>query len=313
VVAIAAAAQTGPAWSTAEALAAVAALEYGGSGGPTPLDALDAFVDGGVSAGQAAKLIVLVVEPLGLDPTDFDPAGDSAAAVDLVTILDPDGCAGDPADYGFFNATLFGALAKALVCGAPNPAVMATIRAGQRADGGWNYLGDADDDPFAADSDVDTTALAVQALVAGGAAWNDAAITAALRYLAGLQAANGAFPGFAGDDPNSTAVAMLAVAAAGFDPSASCWRDTVDPAATGTAYGDPATWLRSQQQVDGRVASPFDGPTPNTFPTSQAVQGWLRAWLPIARAAGAPDCAPPAPLPSDPSPEPPVVVPGFTG
>lgn len=301
VLAIAEAAQSAPpgtGWSTTEALSAVSGLHVGGSG-PTPLDALDDFVDGGITAGQAAKLVVLVVAPLGLDLTDFDPSEDTGPAVDLAAIVDPAGCAGDPSSFGFFNQTLYGALAKKLLCGAPNPAVLTTIRAGQRGDGGWNFLGDLDP---GTDSDVDTTALAVQALVAGGAAWNDPAITKALAFLAAQQSASGAFPAFGSDDPNSTAVAMLAIAAAGFDPSTSCWRDTTAPERVGSAYADPAAWLRSQQQSNGRIASPNDGFGINTFATAQSVEGLLQSWLPIVRAGGAPTCAGASDAPAEPAP-----------
>jgi hypothetical protein len=46
------------------------------SGTKSALDALDGFASSGLSAGQAAKLIVLDAAPLGLDPGAFDPAGD---------------------------------------------------------------------------------------------------------------------------------------------------------------------------------------------------------------------------------------------
>lgn len=308
VLAIAEAAQTpGTPWNPAAALGAVTAIEYGGSGGPNPLDALDDWADSPVNAGEAGKLIVLVTEPLGIDPTDFDPSGDSASAVDLTEILDPLGCAGNPASYGFFNETIFGALAKFELCGAPNPAAMATIRDGQRADGGWNYLGDPSD---ITDSDLDTTALAVQALVAGGATFADPAISAALKFIASKQTPTGGFDAFGSPDPNATASAVVAITAAGFDATVSCWRDSADPAATGTAYADPSAWLRSQQQPDGHIASPNDiYPPVNTFATSQSVQALLLSWWPVARAAGSPTCAV-VPVP----PVPPVPIqPLFTG
>lgn len=308
VLAMAAAAQTGSTWSTAVARAAVLALEYGGSGGPTPLDALDAWVTSGINAGEASKLVLLVTAPLGLDPEHF-----GASDTDLSAIVYPGGCAGPPDTSGlFFLETAFVAFGGKLLCGAAAPGVVATVRAGQRADGGWNYLGDADDDPNPADSDVDSTALAVQVLVVGGAAWNDPAIAAALRFLAAQQAASGAFQSFGSDDPNATAVAMLAIAAAGFDPATSCWRDTAVPAKAGSPYADPNVWLRTQQQPDGHVASPNDGYGVNTFATSQSVTGWLRSWLPVTRASGAPDCAP-VTAPPVAVPEPVGLVPRFTG
>ena len=287
ILAIAESAQTGSTWSTAQALAAVQAVHASGTG-KTPLDAIDAFAHGTLNQGQAAKLIVLVAAPLGLDPTAFHPGSGGTTAVNLLTILDPAGCAGNPPNYGLFNATLYGALAKKQLCGAPNPAVLATIRAAQRSDGGWNFAGDQDP---ATDSDIDTTSLAVQALIAGGASPSDPAVMKALQFLAAQHQADGAFQSFGSDDPNSTAVASLAITAAGFDATSSCWRDTAVPSAKGTAYGDPIAWLRTQQQSDGRIASPNDGFGINTFATSQTVEGLLRSWLPIVRASGAPTCA----------------------
>jgi hypothetical protein len=286
ILAIAEQAQTGGTWSTAQALAAVQALHAGGGAGPTPLNALDPFVhDPKFDAGQAAKVIDLVAAPLGLDVSAFHPG--TGAPVNLLTTLDPAGCAGNPATYGLFNQTLYGALAKKLACGAPNAAVLATIRAAQRSDGGWNFAGDQD--PKTA-SDVDTTSLAIQALVAGGAPATDSAVTKALGFLAAQHQADGAWQSFGADDPNSTAVGAIAVTAAGYDATSSCWRDTAVPAAKGTAYGDPVAWIRSQQAGDGHITSPNDSFGLNTFATSQSVQGMLRSWLPIARASGASTC-----------------------
>src|SRR4051794_4016908 len=102
VLAIAEAAQTGPTWSTAAALAAIEALEYGGSGGPNPLDAVDDWVvdahsGAGVNAGEASKILLFVVGPLGLDPTDF-----GASHTDLSSLVYPLGCAQPPETTGIF-------------------------------------------------------------------------------------------------------------------------------------------------------------------------------------------------------------------
>src|SRR5581483_2390324 len=73
ILAIAENAQTGSTWSTAQALAAVQAVHVGGGSGLTPLDAIDAFAHTAISPQQAAKLIVLVAAPLGLDAGAFHP------------------------------------------------------------------------------------------------------------------------------------------------------------------------------------------------------------------------------------------------
>jgi len=286
VLAIAMAAQTGAVWSAGEALAVFEALTYGGPGGPTPIDALDDWVTGGINAGEAAKLVLLVIEPLGLDPTDFGPSH-----TDVFSILYPSGtCAGGPDLSGtYFYEKLSLGLATKLLCGAVDPAVVPLVRAAQRPDGAWNNLGDPTLTTDLGD-EVDVTSIATQVLLASGAAWDDPAVLRALGYLVTMQDPTGAFRSYGEADPNATAMAMLVIAAAGFDPTASCWRDTVAPARVGTPYGDPEAWSLGRQQPDGRVVSPNDGYGVNSFATSQSVQGWLRTWVPITRATGAPDC-----------------------
>ncbi|MBK5288105.1 MAG: terpene cyclase/mutase family protein [Acidimicrobiia bacterium] len=272
VVALAEHGQTTLTWDSTAARNAVAAVKKNNK---SALDALDDFADGSLSAGQAAKLIVLVAKPLGISPTAFDPQSDGAR--NLVAAVDA-GAAAD-GSYGAFNATLYAALAKQQTAGAVPAKTLAVIRAAQQANGGWNYSGDHS----GTDIDVDSTALAVQALVAGKATPTDPNLVKALQFLADTQTAGGAWPSFGSDDPNSTSTAILAVTAAGFDVTASCWRDTVRPARTGTAYASPVTWLRNQQAADGHIISANDAfPPVNTFATTQTVQALARGWLPVA-------------------------------
>ncbi len=280
-LAIAESAQTGGSWSASEATTAVNAVQFGGAGGPTPFDAIDAYAQtiptlGAQAPGTAAKNIVLGAEPYGFDPSAFDPAGDGTP-VDLVTLMG--GCAATTGST--FNFTLYIAIAQSLVCSAPSAAALTAIRDGQQANGGWGFLGD----PTTAELDIDTTALAVEALVAGGADASDPAVHAALAFFAGQHQADGAWQAFGADDPNSTSTAILGITAAGFDVESPCWRDTADPSLAGGAYVAPTTWLVSQQQSNGRIASPNDGFGINTFATSQAVEGLLQSWLPVARTA----------------------------
>ncbi len=126
-LAIAGAAQTGGAWSTAQARNALAAIHQGGPSGPTPLDALDSFAATVTAAGDAAKTIVLSAAPLGLDPAAFDAAADGSP-VDLVAKLDA-GCGANTASFGpAFLDTVYGILAKRLVCGAAPSNAVATVR-----------------------------------------------------------------------------------------------------------------------------------------------------------------------------------------
>lgn len=316
VLAIAEAAQPGTTWSTAVARAAIENLAYGGSG-PTPIDALDDWVTTpDFNSGEAAKVLLLVVAPLGLAPTDFGPSH-----TDLAAMVYPSGCGAPPDTAGiFFFETMFVGFGGKLLCGAPDPSILSSVRAAQRPEGGWNFNGSTapidPDDPFDPNSpDIETTAVALQLLVAGGAAWNDPAITRGLAFLASQHQPSGAFPAFGADDPNATATGTMAITAAGFDPTSSCWRDTAVPASKGTPYASPTAWIRSQQQPDGRIASPNDSFGVNTLASSQSVQALLLSWLPIARAGGAPDCAvPPPPTPPGPTPTDPIaLVPRFTG
>ena len=122
VLAIAEAAQTGPTWSTAEASAAVLATD---TGGQSPADFLAAVEAAATTPGRAAKYLVLVAAPLGMDTAGL------AATI------------GDPLPNGafdtdsFFNNTLYAALAKQLVDGAVPPTTVAYVLSKQQADGGW--------------------------------------------------------------------------------------------------------------------------------------------------------------------------------
>jgi Prenyltransferase and squalene oxidase repeat len=283
ILAIAEQTQTGSSWSTAQALAAVDAFDFlGNPANPDPLAFADDMADGAVSPALAGKLIALVAGPLGIDPTDFDPKGDSAGSVNLVTAMDASGCAANSASFGLFGQTLIGMMAKHVTCGTAPPAAVAAVRAAQQADGGWNFTGTPAPEGF---DDIDTTGAAIMALVAGGAGADDADVVEGLAFLASKQAADGTW-GFSGSpSPESTSRAILAIAAAGYDPGVSCWRDTVAPALAGTPYTSPVTALAGLQNADGSWGS--FGPD---FATAQAIQGLERQWLPVARAT-APSCA----------------------
>jgi hypothetical protein len=272
VLAIAENAQTAATWNAKQARDAVYAQET--PFGNSVLHATDDFADSGINAGQAAKLVVLVSRPLGLSVTRFNPDKDTPA--DLQAIIDaghqPNG------SYGAFNATLYAAIAKRTLGGVPAD-TLTLIKGAQQANGGWDFGGDPTGHSAAAD--VDTTALAIQALVSSGVGRSDPRLRAGLAFLARRQRAVGAWQSFGANDPNSTAVAMFAITAAGYDPTASCWRDTSVPSLAGRPYRSPAAWLRSDQLPSGRFRSPNDQFGINTAPTSQSVQALRRGWLPV--------------------------------
>lgn len=271
VMAIAEGAQSGPEWDEAEALAAVEAVVTGGN---SALDALDDQADGELTAASAAKLTILVALPLGLDPSSFDPQGDGAA--DLLGAIDAD--LGPDGSYGTFNATLYAVAAKRAAGQAVSAQTLDLIRGAQQVDGGWNFLGD----PTGTGSDVDTTAMAVIALVSAGLRdHTDAAVLDGLTFLAEQQQLSGAWSTYGSDDPNSTSMAVLAVTGAGYDPAVRCWRDHVAPSLSGEPYASPLAWLQGQQDPSGRILSPSDGWGVNTFATSQSIQALRRSWMPV--------------------------------
>ncbi len=266
VLAIAEAAQTGPSWSTGEALAAVEGTEN--PQGQNPMAFLDLVAAGSTTPGRAAKFLVLVAEPLGLDTTTLaatigDPAPNGSFADDLR-----------------FTDTLFAALAEDLLVGSVPPATVAYIESKQQAAGSWAY--NADTTP-ATDPDIDTTGLAVQALIAGGVPQSDPVVQHALAWIASQQNADGTWSFFGDPSAESTSRAVLAVAAAGYDPNSRCWRDTVLPSAGGQPFVGADAALESLAHPDGSISGP--NVYSAAYATGQAVQGLERSWLPVARAA----------------------------
>lgn len=287
VLAIASAAQSGPAWSEAEALTAVQGVQSGGKSG---LSYLDDYADGAFgpfASGPAARLVI-AAERLGLDPAVFDPDGDGAT--DLVALmqsgLQPDGSFG----AGVLNATLT-AMVAYRAAGLPVPATtVGYVEAAQQPNGSWDFAGD----PTGSEADPDTTGLAMTALVAAGEGWSSPVLQKALTFLAEAQNADGMWSdAFGGDsNPSSTANAMLGIAALGFDPGSRCWRD-VAGGAPDDPYASPDDALRASQASDGHFESPYDGWGLNTLGTSQGLVALLRNALPVARAE-APPCPEPA-------------------
>lgn len=278
VLALAAAGQPGPGWDEAAALAAVEAVQTDGNDG---LDAVDDWVDsvpGGDDAAeassQAAKVIDLVVVPLGLDASDFDPSDDSADPVDLVAALEAGAGAGD--DYAglAFGGRVYAAWALAALERPVPDALLASIAASQQDDGSFSFAGD----PSGSGVDPDLTASVVIALTLAGQPTTDPTVSRAVAALGLSQTWDGEWASeFDDGNPNSTAMVMVAAATLGGDPDDPCWRDAVDPRATGLPYPSPAASLEARQAPDGHIAGPNDGFGLNTFATSQAVQGLMAA------------------------------------
>lgn len=280
VAAIAQEAQTSGTWSAKEAVDAVAAVES--DEGTTPLDALDALASD-ASPDLAAQLISRAVVPMGLDPENFDPAGDGEP-VDLVREIAvgrrPDG------SFGSLAATAEAVVALVMVGRPVNERTRTFLEEAQQGNGGWN----ADGDPAGEFVDPATTGLVIEALVAAGVApTGDSSAGRGLTFLADTQKADGGWPVEARGrtDAIATSWAMGAVRSAGYDPTEGCWRDAAGGTVRDGPYPSPAEAIVGEQGDDGSIEGGLD-PVASTAIGAQALLG---NWLPTSRAAAV-DCSP---------------------
>ena len=162
-------------------------------------------------------------------------------------------------DSGVAAWAILGALAQ----GEPVPAgAIAALLSAQQADGGWEWMAGFG-------SDTNTTALAVQVLVATE---TDAApaLEAALAYFRTTLATSGGFAYAAstlesGADANSTAYVVQALYASGEDPAGAAWA---------AEEGTPISYLLAAQLEDGSFAwQPGTGA--NLLATAQAIPALL--------------------------------------
>lgn len=207
--------------------------------GKSPADFLRANAAAQSSPAAAAKA-ALAARALGIPPRDV-------AGTDLVAAI----AAGYNAGTGQYGADPFSqSLAMlGLACtgnSVPSGAVLA-LRNARTPEGGWGFEGA---------NDPDTTALAVQALIAAGVPVTDAAVVDALGLLADLQGLDGGW-GFdpSASNANSTAFVIQALIAAGRNPALFVKNGNT-----------PGGFLASQQQEDGSFAG-FDP----AFATNQVV------------------------------------------
>lgn len=214
-----------------------------------------AFVQREESPASAGKL-ALAVAAAGLDPHSF--AGQNLV-VAMSRVYSPTTGA-----FGGSNwdqaLTLLGWRAAG-----ESVALTATQRLAQQAnaDGGWGWIASAE-------SDVDSTALAVQALLAAGEPVTATAIISGLAYIQSAQNADGGFPYTptsttdTSSNANSTAFAVQAILAVGQDPLGAAWTISATT---------PISFLLGQQQASGGFA--FTTPPANDFATRQVVPALL--------------------------------------
>lgn len=229
-----------------DAIFAVRAAEYDPAkdlvGGKGPLQFLTANADAATSPAAAAKA-ALGAKALGLDPK-------AVGGVDLIAkiVSGFDATKGTYANDDFSQSIAMLGLA---CTGSPVPAsAAAALKATAVADGGgWGFGGFADHD---------TTAIAIQALLASGTPKSDPAVVKGLAYLKLNQGNDGGW-GFDPDESNtsSTAYVVQALIALGENPDSPVYEK---------AGVTPAEYLVSQQSADGSFKG-FDA----AYATNQVV------------------------------------------
>ena len=127
----------------------------------------------------------------------------------------------------------------------------AWLKAQQNADGGWGWAAGSD-------SDTNSTSLSVQALVAAGEPADSDTIVSALAYLAAQQNSDGGFPWVkpspwgSDSDSSSTSVAIQSLLAAGENPAAITWTQTLtETGAITMTWNTAYDRLMSFQTPDG--------------------------------------------------------------
>lgn len=222
------------------------------------------------NAGSTAKAILAVL-CAGKDPRRF-------GGVDLVAALEK----AYDAHNGVYGTDLTGhafALLALSAAGRPIPAAAVDyVRRTQTPEGGWAW----DGNPASGGADTNSTALAVQALLASGVSASDPAIQAALAYFHTQQNADGGFP-YAKPSPwgsesdtNSTAYVVQALCAAGEDPEGPAW----------TVEGHtPLSFLLQMQLPGGAFQWQAQVPGENALATYQVVPALMLRPFPLARMA----------------------------
>jgi prenyltransferase beta subunit len=225
--------------------------------GFTPLDFLQSQVASKtLSVGQYAK-IALAVKAAGLNPTQF--GGKDLLKQILAGYNEKTGVIGDSL-FVHCDALLALAASGAVI---PTKAIT-TLESFQSPSGGWSFMGSGQ-------PDVDTTALAVQALIAVGRPTRTGTAGRGLGYLHSLQNTDGGLPYQSpsqyGTDTNanSAGLAAQAIIASGDQPES--WA---------ASKGNPLSAIIVLQQPSGAFAYQSAVPGDNLLATVGAIQALYR-------------------------------------
>jgi hypothetical protein len=264
------------------------AILRGCGGGTGALSFLATASDGAAADAAATGKAILAVVAAGGDPSDF--AGRNLASRLGSLYHSGTGAYGNGSTFSQSFAVL-----ASVAFGGSAPAAATSVLANlQGSDGSWSY-GSARPKP--GDGDTNSTAVALMALDAAG---DHSADKTGLAYLLTQQLSDGGFPyqnssvyGPPASDPDSDAVVLQALLAAGQDPAAAGWSK---------GSHDVLTQLRSSQGADGGFAYP--GSAENAFTTREVPAALMR--VPYAgplhftagRSVPTVGCARPTPSPS---------------
>jgi hypothetical protein len=236
--------------------------------GNTPLTYLEANASTAASGGDLSKLILATIAA-GENPRDF---GGVDSVAQLESLIDAGGRIGGETDTFVGHVLAVLALSSAE---RPIPAAAVEyIKNGQQENGSWAWDGTA-----GTAGDTNTTAFAVQALVAAGEDPAGDEVTTALTYYKGIQNEDGGWPyqnpsdyGTA-TDANSTAVTIQAIIAAGQDPAGAGWT---------VGESTPVAALEALQNESGAFAWQAAMPDDNLLATVQALPALAGKAFPLA-------------------------------
>lgn len=227
------------------------------------LSRLEALAPEATSRPAYTARIVMAVVASGLDPRSF-------GGVDYVARLE-----GARLPGGYWEVQNYANAVAALGwVAAGNELALESVlwtTANQCADGGWGFM-----TACLSRSDVDTTALTLNALLSGGVDTSDPSIVRARQFLMVAQNDEGGF----GDRPdtetnaNSTGLALSAIAALGETPTDAPWDLG--------AGRDPLTQLLALQTADGGFLWKASRPSMiDNYATVQALPGVAGVAYPV--------------------------------
>ncbi len=290
--------------SLADAIFAFAAVGAGQKAAEAALAGIEANLDdyvmpGGVVAPGALAKVMLAVQVQGADPTAF--GGHDLEAELRALLIDTGPDTGRFGTASIFDQSL-AILALSRTSGGTPASAVTWLAAAQCPSGEYSFDGSCPAGPGA--EDPDTTAFALQALLAGG---DTVSAGEAAAWLLSIQQPDGGLPSFGTANTNSSGVGGQALRAAGETASADaaagfvlslafgCDADPAEVGAIGWAVGIPGFLIFSTPQA----VLAFGGPPLDELTAAAAVD---EAPVLDCAAAGPAPTAEPTPAPASPAP-----------